>query len=332
MPEFRKDPVTGRWIIISSERAARSQGQVIVTEPVETDPCPFCAGNEALTPPEVLAYRGNKTQVDMPGWTVRVVPNKYPALVNDGSWTGHTEGIYESIDGLGVHEVIIESPEHIVNMAALNVKQTSDVLRAYRQRMLELRNDKRWRYILLYKNQGAQAGATLEHIHSQLIALPAVPKEALEEIAGASAYFDSARRCIYCAIIQQETDQRKRIVIEHERFVALCPFAPRFPYETWILPREHASRFEEISKNDVVELSRALRDMLIRLNRRLENPPFNYIIHSNPLDAVANGYYHWHIEILPKLMQAAGFEWGSGAAINPVAPEDAAQLLRAALA
>jgi UDPglucose--hexose-1-phosphate uridylyltransferase len=199
---------------------------------------------------------------------------------------------------------------------------------AYRDRIVHLRNDKRWRCILIYKNHGAQAGATLEHSHSQLIALPAVPKAVHEELEGAKAFHDANKRCIYCAIIDWEIGDRSRIVAENELFIAFCPYTPRFPYETWILPKQHAPCFELGSKEDYAELARSLRETLIRLNRRLENPPFNYLIHSNPLDEAANPYYHWHIEILPKLSQVGGFEWGSGAYINSVAPEDAAHQLR----
>ncbi|HTN71204.1 MAG TPA: galactose-1-phosphate uridylyltransferase [Methylomirabilota bacterium] len=329
MPEFRKDPVVDRWVIISTERAKRPQDHAGNNEQEQTDSCPFCAGNEAMTPPAVLTYPADEAHPSNTTWAVRVVPNKYPALVDEGSWKRQT-GIYESMSGLGVHEVIIESPEHVVNVAMLSETELEKVLHAYRDRMATLRNDKRWRAILIYKNQGAQAGATLEHIHSQLIALPAVPKEVFEEVTGAKVYHSSHGRCVYCDMINEEIGGAGRLVAEDEWFVALCPFASRFPYETWILPRQHASSFESGSNGDFTALARSLRATLIRLNRRLENPPFNYIIHSSPLDETENAYHHWHIEILPKLTQVAGFEWGSGSYINTVAPEDAARLLREA--
>jgi len=331
MPEIRIDPVTGRWVMISTERANRPQQSGQSNGSTDIGPCPFCAGNEAMTPPEVLAFRGAGTRADMPGWTVRVVPNKYPALVNDGSWIEPAVGFYESKSAAGVHEVIIESPAHLADMATLGERQTEKVLRAYRERMLELSKDKRWRSILVYKNQGAQAGATLPHVHSQLVALPAAPKAILEEVDGAKKYFDSKGRCIYCDMIRQEADDGRRMVAAHERFVAFCPYAPRFPYETWLFPKEHGAFFEQGSDQEVAELARSLRDLLMRLNRALDNPPFNFIIHSNPLDDAGSSHYHWHIEILPKLIQVAGFEWGTGSFINTVAPEDAARRLRQAL-
>ena len=328
MPEFRKDPITGRCVIISTERAKRPQPIIGKSPSGDGESCPFCPGNENQTPPEVLAYREPKTEPNAPGWRVRVVPNKYPAVVTDKPWAARSDGLYESSDALGAHEVIIEAPDHIVNIAWLNEAQLAAVLCAYRDRIVELKKDRRWRYILIYKNQGGPAGATLEHCHSQLIALPAVPKQAVEEINGARAYFDSMGRCLYCDIVQQELSDQKRLVAESDRFIVLCPYASRFPYETWILPKIHSPSFEWSCSDEYGELARCLKETLIRLNRRLDNPPLNHLLHSTPLDGCAGAYYDWHFEVLPKLTQVAGFEWGSGSFINPVAPEDAARLLR----
>lgn len=281
-----------------------------------------------MTPPEVFAYRDSQSSPDTPGWTVRVVPNKYPALVKEGVWSSSRRGVYESLTGLGVHEVIIESPEHVVDVAALDEKQLAAILRVYRERMLDLRKDDRWHSILVYKNQGAPAGATLEHVHSQLIALPETPEQLCSEIDGARKYYEDNGRCLFCEMIRQDTEGGERLVAEHERWVALCPYAARFPFEIWILPKRHAPYFEGSSDQDLAEFAYCLRDALARLNRVLDHPPFNYLIHSHPSDGAETRHYHWHIEILPKLVQVAGFEWGSGMFINPVAPEEAARLLR----
>jgi UDPglucose--hexose-1-phosphate uridylyltransferase len=194
--------------------------------------------------------------------------------------------------------------------------------------MLGLGNDPRWRYILIYKNEGREAGATLEHVHSQVMALPHVPKEVEDEIDGARRYYQQSSRCLYCAIVEKERSERTRLVSESERFIVLCPYAPRFMFETWILPKTHEAVFERCSDEEYVEFSRCLRDTLRRLHRGLEKLPFNYVIHSAPVSGNTHRYYHWHMEIMPKLSQAAGFEWGSGSFINPIAPEEAAQLLR----
>jgi UDPglucose--hexose-1-phosphate uridylyltransferase len=328
MSEFRKDPVTGRSVIIAPERDKRPRQLGTGNVSARSELCPFCGGNEAMTPPEVWAQRGMNTQANTPGWRVRVVPNKYPALENRGTWTGRHDGIYELWNGLGVHEVIIESPDHLVNLGMLGEAQFADILSAYRDRMRDLQRDARWRYLLLYKNQGNLAGATLEHIHSQLVALPDVPTQAIDELRGAKMHHELTGSCIYCDVIQRELENGERLVSASESFVALCPFASRFAYETWILPKNHQAAFVENSEPDILALAGALRDVITRLNRALANPPFNYFIHSTPVHETASAHFHWHIEILPQLARAAGFEWGSGSHMNSVAPEDAARLLR----
>ena len=328
MSEFRKDPITGRWVVIASQRARRPRQLGAASHTQKDEPCPFCAGNEAMTPPEIWASRDANTQANTPGWNVRVVPNKYPALESNSQWTGGSERFYQAQNGVGAHEVIVESPNHVINIGDLGEDGIANVLRAYRERMRALRMDRRWRYLLLYKNQGDRAGATLEHIHSQLIALPHVPSEAADELNGAQAHYLATSRCIYCEVIERETAQRERLVFDHEQFVALCPFAPRFAYETWLLPKTHAAAFEESSDQDLLDFGRALHEIVARLNRALDNPPFNYFLHSAPTDDSAGRHYHWHWEILPQLSRAAGFELASGSHINSVAPEDAGKLLR----
>jgi UDPglucose--hexose-1-phosphate uridylyltransferase len=329
MPEFRKDPASRRWVIISSERAKRPQAGVDCSA-APLARCPFCAGNEEETPPEVLAYRAPKTPADRPGWSVRVVPNKFPALAPQSEDRDAADGFYEARPGTGVHEVIIESPEHVVHTRSLDERQLAMVLRAYRQRMLHLAAERRWRYLLVYKNEGRKAGATIEHVHSQLIALPHVPTEVLHEVDAARHYQRTNGGCLYCRMIENEIGGRARLVSETERFVTLCPFAPRFPFETWILPKIHGACFERCSDDDYAEFARCLREILMTLHRSLKQVPFNYLIHSAPLAASTHRYYHWHMELLPRLAQAAGFEWGSGSFMNPVSPEDAANILRGA--
>lgn len=280
-----------------------------------------------MTPPEVFAQRDAWSAADTPGWRVRAVPNKYPAL-EDYAWSEADSSIYGTSPGVGVHEVIIENPRHIVNVGALDENQFVDFLRAYQARLGALRKDRRWRCLLIYKNQGEAAGATLEHVHSQLIALPFVPREVRDELTGADRHYRSTGACFYCAMSQTDSAGGKHLVASTERFVALSPFAPRFPYETWILPKHHSETFEGSSDEDIVDLARALRNVIVKLNGALGNPAFNYFIHSLPPQESAEHQYHWHIEILPQVAKAAGFEWGSGIHLNSVSPEDAARLLR----
>jgi UDPglucose--hexose-1-phosphate uridylyltransferase len=325
MPEFRKDPTSDRWVIIATERAKRP----IRPEASDTALCPFCAGNENMTPPEVLVFRDQGEPSSLSSWTVRVVANKYPALVPDSGGLETTDRNNEVRSGIGVHEVIIESPYHVTDVTLLGESQLAAVLRAYRTRITDLRGDRRFRYFLIYKNQGAEAGATLEHVHSQLIAMLTVPKLILEEINTAKSYYQANRRCVFCDVIRQETGS-ERFVTENARYLVICPFAPRFPYETWILPKRHASLFERNTQQDDVDLAGIMRETLIRLKRSLGDSAFNYFIHSNPLDQGENETYHWHMEIMPKLIQVGGFEWGSGSYINTVTPEQSARSLRAA--
>jgi len=331
MPELRKDPVVGRWVIISTERSMRPVHVAPEPTPPPAGYCPFCPGNEDKTPPEVYAVRANGAGPNGADWQVRVVPNKFPALQIEGGLDRKGEGLYDKMNGVGAHEVVIEGPEHDRDLADMPVEQIAAVLNAYRERFVDLHRDHRVRYVLIFKNHGAQAGATLEHTHTQLIATPIIPKSLQEEMDGSQRYFELKERCVFCDIVEQETDEKngRRVVRETERFIAIEPFAPRFPFETWILPRRHDDSFHLVeSEDEVVELAGLLKDVLQRLNRALDRPPYNFVIHTAPVGNGVLEYYHWHLEIMPKLTRVAGFEIGSGFYINPTPPEDAAQFLR----
>jgi UDPglucose--hexose-1-phosphate uridylyltransferase len=329
LPELRKDPITGRWVIIATDRAQRpsdfSRQQVIIEGGRF---CPFCPGNEQKTPPEVLAYRPPPGGPNESGWTLRVVPNKFPVLRVEGELNRQGYGLYDKMNGVGAHEVIIETPHHMMTLSSLPEKRVEDVLWAFRERILDLKKDRRLRYILVFKNHGEAAGASLEHAHSQLIALPVVPKRVQEELDGSKRYFDFKERCIYCDIVRQELETGVRVVVETDHFVTIEPFAPRFPFETWIIPKRHQSHFEDAEAATLVNLAWVLRTTLRKIDKVLEHPPYNMIIHTAPVQDGAVSYYHWHIEIIPKLTKVAGFEWGAGFYINPSPPEEAAKFLR----
>jgi UDPglucose--hexose-1-phosphate uridylyltransferase len=327
MPEFRRDPITSRWVIIATDRQNRpSSFQRERIDPIEDCRCPFCEGFESDTPPEVLAYREGG-EANGPGWQVRVVPNLYPALQMDGGLDRQGEGLFDKMNGVGAHEVIIETPDHDATLASLPPAAVERVLRAYRDRVLDLKQDRRFRYILIFKNHGAPAGATLAHPHSQLIALPIVPRQVRDEIAGARHHHQHRERCVYCDIVRQELGDRRRVVSEADDFVVLSPYAPRFPFETWIVPRRHNAFYEEAEPHEYTGLAHILGDTLRRLERALGAPAFNLIVHSSPFTDNTAEYYHWHLEIMPKLTRVAGFEWGSGFYINPTSPEEAAAVL-----
>ena len=328
MPELRRDPIIGRWVIVSSERGKKPSDYGKEPEEEIGRVCPFCKGNEHLTPSEILAYREPGTMKNKPGWWVRVVPNKFPALGIEGGIERIGEGMYDKMNGFGAHEVIIETPNHDLEINQLPDNRIEDVLWVYRDRMLDLKRDNRFEYVLIFKNHGAAAGASLSHPHSQIIALPMVPIRVKQEIQGAKMYFDYKERCVFCDIIKQEMNDGERIVSENDNFIAICPFASRFPFEIWILPKVHDSCYEDSQKHEVSSLANIMKTVLNKLNLALDNPPYNFLIHTSPIKESISSNYHWHIELMPKLSKIAGFEWGTGFYINPTPPEQAAKYLR----
>jgi UDPglucose--hexose-1-phosphate uridylyltransferase len=330
LPEFRRDPITGRSVIISTDRQQRPDDfRRERATTIGRDQCPFCPGREALTPPEILAYRPGGSAPNGPGWDLRVVPNRFPALRVEGTFERHGEGMFDRMSGIGAHEVIIETPDHDGALAVMSEAEIERVLWAYRERTLDLRRDGRLRHVLVFKNRGAAAGATLSHAHSQLIAMPMVPDFVREEVDGARRHFSIKERCIFCDVIAQELADGRRVVQDNADVVALAPFAPRFAFETWLLPKRHGARFEEVPRPEIESLARLLKATLQRIDRALEVPPYTLIIHTAPFDDGVARLYHWHVEILPKITRVAGFEWGTGLHVNPTPPEEAAEVLRA---
>ena len=326
MRELRKDPITGHWVLISPERTGRPTdfAKESVDPTQRSDDCSFCPGNEATTPPEVFTIpmegRGK-------GWQIRVVPNKFPAVESAAEFGRHGEGLFERLDGVGVHEVIIENPDHAATLATLPDSAIENVLRAYQSRFRAIEKDGRFPYVLIFKNHGPEAGATLEHGHSQLVALPVVPPRARQELDGARAHFSEQQRCIYCDIIGEEAEGA-RFVTGNDDFVVLAPFASRFAWEVWLLPRRHRARFVDASEAELSGLAPVLKTTLASLDEALGLPPYNLIVQSAPFRDDSDEHYHWHIEIAPRVATLAGFEWATGTYINSVPPEEAAQKLR----
>ncbi|MDD5136621.1 MAG: galactose-1-phosphate uridylyltransferase [Candidatus Omnitrophica bacterium] len=326
MNELRRDPITARWIIVPMDKETSVSDFVTEQHTKNKESCPLCYGSEMQTPPEIVAHRkygGPNT----PNWTVRVVPNKFPALRIEGELERQGVGMFDMMNGVGAHEVIVDTPDHFRDMADLTHAETEEVIWAYRARSLDLRRDNRFKYILVFKNYGRSAGASLEHPHSQLIALPIVPKRVHEEMEGAAKYYDYKERCVFCDIIREELEETDRIIYNDERFVAFCPYVSRFAYEVWILPKKHASDFANIDRDSIACFAKALRDSLAKLKGLLKDPSYNFIIHTSPINGHEREDYHWHVEIMPKLSKVAGFEWGSGFYVNPVLPDIAAKNL-----
>lgn len=326
MNELRRDPITGRWNIVFLDKAISADD--FKSEPYAKNPegCPLCYGQEQITPHEIIAHRKYGSP-NSPNWTVRVVPNKYPALRIEGDLVKEGIGVFDMMSGIGAHEVIIDTPDHFRDMADMSYAEVEEVVWAYLARSIDLRQDKRFKYVLIFKNHGRSAGASLEHPHSQLIALPIVPKAVQEEIDGSARYFDYKERCVYCDIMRQEQHDKERIIYDGKDFMAFCPYVSRFSYEIWILPKKHQSDFANLQRDCVGGLAIALRDCLARIKGLLADPAYNFILHSSPINGHEREDYHWHIEIMPKLAKIAGFEWGSGFYINPIPPELAAKNL-----
>ena len=344
MPELRKDPLIGRWVIIATERSKRPVDFVAPDhDPLPESECPFCEGREAQTQQEIFSIRtGAGSAVNQRGWSVRVIPNIKPVLRVEGQLNRRPKGMYDVMDGIGAHEIIVETPQHIANAADLSVHQLHLGLQAATARMLDLERDARFRYALWFKNYGAVAGAgRIHHSRSQLIATPVTPLRVKEELLGARRYFESKERCLLCDLLEQERADGGRIVLDSANMIAICPFASRFPFEVWIAPKRHSCDFGKMQPPELADLAVVMKQVLTRLKVSLDDPPYNALLHTAPFRRSESGRpgrwktleedYHWHIELIPRLTRVAGFEWGSGFYINPTPPEEAAAFLREAV-
>ena len=329
MAELRRDPIVGRWVIINTEDSMTPDDfEKEDQTPKHQATCQFCYGREHQTPPEIEASRAPGTAPNTPGWSVRVVPNKFPALRIEGNIDRRGMGVFTLANGIGAHEVVIETPDHNKALADLSKEEFLEVIRKFCSRSWNLAQDKRFKYIIIFKNFGGSAGTSVEHGHSQIIALPMVPKHVLEELEGARRYHELRERCIFCDVIQQEYQDKERIVVENKNFVVFCPYVPRYAFECWVLPKRHIPHFFEMSEEEQHDLSLILKEALWRIKSCLFNPSYNFFIHTAPVNQEYTGSYHWHIEIVPKLTREAGFEWGTGFYVVPTAPQIAAKFLK----
>jgi len=338
MGELRKDPILGRWVIIATERSKRPQAFSQQKETVVDDvsKCPFCEGRENQTPPEIFSLRKPGTKPNEQGWRVRVVPNKFPACGIDIGLKKKGYGLNDMMTNFGAHEVIIETPNHTRETKDQTVEEISEVIRVLQDRVEDLHRDQRFRYIIIFKNKGKSAGASLAHPHYQLIGLPITAKRVREELQGAKDYYILKERCVFCDLMEEEKANKERIVYENQSFLSFCPYASRFPFEIWVIPKDHSIDFYgQKARETVSYLADIIKVVLTKYDKVLNNPEFNFVVHSAPNRFPRSGYwqtieqdFHWHIEFFPKLTMVAGFEWGTGFYINPVSPESAAQYLR----
>ncbi len=335
LSELRRDPTSGAWVAIASARSRRPSDFKIVHGEQKTGTCPFCYGNEHMTPPEILALGRTIEAPNAEGWQVRVVPNKFPAfsLEQDSSAgaaddTSQQDGLYVSVPAVGIHEVVVESPEHDSTLGEHSQSQIEDILTAIVARFRTLKEDNRLKYLQAFKNWGRAGGASLSHTHCQLIAVPIVPKTIQTELDYAARYKDKTGRCLYCDTVLREIEAKERIIRESTHFLAFCPYASKFPYETWIIPKRHYAAFEDISEDELSGLASILRQVVRTFELAFDDVPYNIVWHTGPWNGDFGAYYHWHLELLPRLATIAGFELGTGYYINPTAPEVAAAALR----
>ena len=327
--ELRTDPITGRTVAIDLGPFKRRDDFDLEPVRLEDAPseCPLCEGREADAGPEILAWREGGP-ANVPGWSVRVVPNRNPMLKIEGRLDVRTDRLFESRDGLGAHEVIIETPLHDQPLHRLDADRIWRVLWAWRTRIQDLKRDSRFVSVAIVKNHGRAAGARLDHSHSQLIAYPLIPPAMADKLRGAARHMSKTGRCIFCDLIEEELKAGKRIICEEGAILAMAPYASRAPFETWLMPRAHSPRFEEATDETLQDLATALRAVMAGIDWALERPACNFILHTAPLSGEADTAFHWHLEIIPRVTRYSGLELGSGMWRNPVSPEEAAQILR----
>lgn len=314
-------------MILAAERAARPSDFAAPAAKQEGRFCPFCPGNEGSTPHEILRRRAADAEGG-DAWSIRVFPNRYPALRVEGDLVRAAHGLFDRISGVGAHEVIVETPRHDLAFADMSLPAIAEVLRVWRDRIIDLSRDERFSYVSVFKNQGAAAGATLAHEHSQLLALPNVPRDVAIELDGGADHWRRKERCLTCDIVRQERGEGVRIVHEGERFVALCPWASPTPFLVWILPKAHASHYESSSDDLLAALAGTLRSVLRKIGSALEHPSYNLVLVSGSLRGGASPSAHWRLEVAPAMTTSGGFERASGCWINSTPPEDAAAFLR----
>ena len=324
MSELRKDPVSQRWVVISSDNE-KSPSDYVYKRSVITDSdenCPFCLKN--IHKIEDTIYT-RKVEGEI---AVRIVNNKFPALKSDLELDMFADGIYDKITGYGIHEVIIDSREHFTPFHKIRLCDMEAVIKSMLFRYKGLKTDKHLKYGLFFKNSGESAGASLSHSHMQLIATPVIPKVVVEELLSSEKYYHYKERCLFCDVIKQEIEDRERIININENFISFVPYAPRFPFESWIFPKGHASSFCSIKSDEIRDLAEILKDNLERLQDVFPDMPYNFVLHTAPFQNLQKKCYHWHIEIMPRLTKISGFEWGSGFYIIDTTPENAAYFLR----
>ena len=325
MSELRQNVITRDWVIIASERARRpdhflKQEKEKPLLPSFRPDCPFCPGNEEQTDQETFRIGSEKS------WQVRSILNRYPALSPVGERVRKVNGIYRSMTGVGIHEVIVEHPSHSMTPALMNVEEIEQIVTCYRERYKAIKKDPRIEAIIIFKNHGEVAGTSIEHPHSQIAATPIVPTQFRIRVEEAIRYFDDTGECVFCRTLKEELASAERIIVETKHFVAFIPYAAMSPFHLWIFPRRHASSFDEITPEEISDFALNVKTVLFKLYTGLNNPDYNYTIRS--ITVGETDYFHWYFTLIPRVSKTAGFELGSGIFINTLLPEESAKFLR----
>lgn len=325
MSELRREPVTRMWVVTTTDHPKGPSDYLPFKPPYRfQEPeggCPFCPGHEWMTPPETFAMRTEKGE-----WLVRVVPNKFPFFHIEGDFDRRPEGMYDVMEAIGAHEIVVESPLHQQSLATMDSFQIERILLAYRERFIDLKKDQRFEQFLILKNY---PGVFNRHPHSHVIAMPVIPRRIDEEIWGVLDYYQRRERCIFCDMIKEEISAKKRIILESVHFLVYSPFASRYPFEVWIIPKNHSPDFDQITEEEIGDLSVALQSLFVRFYKLLSDPPYSLTFHTSPVRSrFHRAEYHWHIETRLRIGMREGFEWGTGFFVNPTPPEYAAEWLR----
>lgn len=332
MSEIRRNLVKNNWVAVAADRALKPNDFPIAKKGIDTSGeavgfCPFCQGNEKFTPPEITAWRTDELKTNGTGWLIRTIPNKFSAFSLEGELEEKQDGIYRCYNGLGQHEVMVETPDHGVEFHEFDLERIEKIISMLKERYNSLAENLRIKYIQIYKNRGMFGGASLEHSHSQIVGLPFDP----QENQGLPQYYQEKGRCLLCEILKQEQDRKVRVIYEGECFIILSPFAPRFAYESWIVPKRHAEHFGQLNPVEEKELAVITKKFTLAMLKCLNNPSYNFVINTAPVNVPYEPGYHWYMEITPRLLVASGVEIATGVYMNPVSPELAAQMLKESL-
>lgn len=326
MSEIRLNLVTRDWVIIETSRAKRPEDFKHYEDrpiwPSYLETCPFCPGNEGKTAEEFFRLDADG------GWKLRVVANKYPAVTRHGEKKRITEETRHSVTGVGLHEIIVESPVHNAVTALTEAAYMEEIIRVYRDRFIEAHRDPRIEHVIIFKNCGERAGTTIVHPHSQLIGIPVVPVKFRDRVQAAMHYFDDTGECMNCDILKMEVKDGRRIILDSPHFLTFIPYAALSPFHTWIIPKRHSASFSDITDEEIKDLSIQLKTTLFKIYLGLENPDYNYVIRSSRPRDLGNAFSHWYFSIIPRVSEAAGFELGTGMYINTSIPERSAAYLR----